>query len=149
MAKKKEKEAQVSIEGESDSIELSPEEMYAYQFADDMVLKAINEFENENSKTPFSEKLSNIRNALIWGSFTGIKMTQKYGANNMEREKQMEKHSEYMRYFAEIEKMYASELRANKISGRNNEAGMNSAFLKRIKNMTQSTVGSVVRKLND
>lgn len=127
---------------------LSPEEKSAYLLADEMVMKAISEFENEESKVPFSERVSNIRNALIWGSFTGIKMTQKYGANNPEREKQMEKHAEYMRYFAEIEKLYASELRANRISGKTNDSGMNSAFLKKIKSQNNSTVGSVVRNLN-
>ena len=113
----------------------------------DRLDRAIAEFEDETSTLTIGERVSLLRMALFWNSFDAIKKIKKYGKKHPISEDEDYKQIECMRQFKDIEKMYYSEVKTNKLLGKN-EGKVNDDFLKAIRSM-KSSIGAIVRDLKD
>lgn len=111
----------------------------------DKLDKAIAEFEDERSPLTFSERFSNLRQAFMWSAFKNIKDIKRFGKQCEMSEDEQYIQEECLKQFTILEKMYMSELRANKLEGRN-KGDIDRDWLKKIKDST-STVGSIVQNL--
>lgn len=103
--------------------------------ASEKLIKAIADFEDENSQLTLGERIDNLRTALLWNSFNSLKKGE-------EHEK-----TDIMKHFADMERMYANQIKLNKLSGKSNEK-MNDDFMKSIREM-KSSIGSIVMNLNE
>ena len=112
----------------------------------DKLDEAIAEFEDETLDLTLGERISGLRQALLWNSYHAIKRIKKFGTKHPISEEEEYKQIECMRHFKDIEKMYTSEVKANKLLGKSDDA-MNNDFLKKIKEM-KSSIGEIVRDLN-
>ena len=107
--------------------------------------KAIAEFEDETLDLSMGDRIAGLRNALMWDAYHNLKKIGKSVEKKAEEEKHID-HIERMKYFKEMEKMYVSELKMNKVLGKSND-NMDKEFLKRIKE-EKSSIGDIVRDLN-
>jgi hypothetical protein len=107
--------------------------------------RAIEQFEDETLDISMGERISGLRNALMWDAYRKLKAIGK--AKKMgEKIEEDADHIDRMKYFKDIEKMYISELKMNKITGKSND-NMDKEFLKRIKE-EKGSIGDIVRDLN-
>ncbi len=113
----------------------------------DRLDKAIEAFEDESSSLTLGDRVSLLRQALMWNAFEAIQTIKKHGKKSPISEDEEYKQVECMKQFKDIEKMYTSQLRANKISGKA-EGKMDDDFLKAIRDM-KSSVGTIIRDLNE
>lgn len=112
----------------------------------DKLDEAIAAFEDETLELTLGERISGLRQALLWNSYHAIKRIKRFGTKHPISEEEDYKQVECMRHFKDIEKMYTSEVKANKLLGKSDDA-MNNDFLKKIKEM-KSSIGDIVRDLN-
>jgi uncharacterized protein YktA (UPF0223 family) len=115
-------------------------------FMPDKLDEAIAEFEDETLDLTLGERISGLRQALLWNSYHAIKRIKKFGSKHPISEEEEYKQIECMRHFKDIEKMYTSEVKANKLLGKPDDV-MNVDFLKKIKEM-KGSMGEIVRDLN-
>lgn len=105
--------------------------------------KAVEDFEDNNSAKQIYERISDLRQALMWDSFTALKDAV---LNNTISNDQEEKREACMKYFADIERMFLSDVKANKILGGSSDK-FNNDFINKIKENRDGTLGEVVRDL--
>lgn len=106
--------------------------------------RAIEQFEDETLDISMGERISGLRNALMWDAYRKLKAIGK--AKKMgEKIEEDADHIDRMKYFKDIEKMYISELKMNKITGKSSD-NMDKEFLKRIKE-EKGSIGDIVRDL--
>jgi hypothetical protein len=111
-------------------------------FMPDKLDEAIAEFEDETLDLTLGERISGLRQALLWNSYHAIKRIKKFGSKHPISEEEEYKQIECMRHFKDIEKMYTSEVKANKLLGKSDDV-INNAFLKKIKEM-KSSIGDII-----
>jgi hypothetical protein len=107
--------------------------------------RAIEQFEDETLDISMGERISGLRNALMWDAYRKLKAIGKAKKIGEKIEEDAD-HIDRMKYFKDIEKMYISELKMNKITGKSND-NMDKEFLKRIKE-EKGSIGDIVRDLN-
>lgn len=113
----------------------------------DKLDKAIEEFEDEESGVPFSERFANLRKAFMWNAFEALKKVKKYGTKSPISAEEEYKQVEGMKQFRIIERIYESELKQAKIAGKTAE-DIDEEYLKKIKSM-KSTLSPIVRNMNE
>ena len=106
--------------------------------------RAISQFEDESLDLSMGERISILRNALMWDAYHKLKKIGKAKAKGEKIEEDQD-HIDRMKYFKDIEKMYISELKMNKITGKAND-NMDKEFLKRIKE-EKGSIGEIVRDI--
>jgi len=109
---------------------------------------AIQNFENPESELSLGERISELRDALTWAAFDRLKRIQKHGTKATISEEEEFKQIEGQKMFKQIEALYYSQLKQNKLLGKKDEEGMGKDFLKRIREQ-QGTMGSIVRNMNE
>lgn len=107
---------------------------------------AIEVFQNEDLDLNLGERVCLLRDALLWNAFTMMQRAKKQGTKGKVSEEDEFKHMECMRLFKDIEKMYYSEIKMNKASGKASEAS-GSDFMQRIKKQ-KSSIGDIVVSTN-
>ena len=112
----------------------------------DKLDEAIAQFEDETLDITLDERVSGLRQALLWNAFHAIKRIKKYGTKHPISEEEEYKQIECMKHFKEIEKMYIAQIKSNKLVGKSDDT-MNNDFLKKIKEM-KGSMGDIVRDLN-
>lgn len=109
----------------------------------DKLDKAIADFEDENLDLTLGERVSQLRDALMWNAFKAMQKIKKNGASSPISQEEEYKHTECMRYFKELEKMYISEIKFNKATGAPpDHVGYD--FIRKIKEM-KSSIGDIVQ----
>lgn len=108
---------------------------------------AIAAFEDESSDLTLGERVSILRDALMWNAFHTLKRIKKHGTKSPISEDEEYKQIECMKHFREIEKMYTSTVKMNKLLNKS-EDKVNDDFLKAIKEM-KGSMGTIVRDLKD
>lgn len=108
---------------------------------------AIAAFEDESSDLTLGERVSILRDALMWNAFHALKRIKKLGTKSPISAEEEFKQIECMKHFKEIEKMYTSTVKMNKLMGKSDDK-MNNDFLKVVKEM-KSTMGEIERRLDD
>lgn len=111
----------------------------------DRLDQAVSDFEDENSETSLSERISNLRHALMWESFSQLKNSIS-GKVTPDSEQKEIRHVTCMKYFFDIEKLYLSDIKANKVLGKTTES-LDSDFLERIKGQKGGALSEVVQVL--
>lgn len=106
--------------------------------------RAIADFENEDLDISLGERVSRLRSALMYDAYEALKRIGK-AKNKREAEAKEVDHLERMKYFKDIEKMFISEIRMNKLLGKS-EDQMNKDFLRRIKE-EKGSLGDIVRDI--
>lgn len=104
--------------------------------------KAIYDFEDVRSTKTFAERISDLRQALIWEAFASIKHLN---GEKSDQEVERENYKEIMDYFKDIEKLYANDLKLSKLTGKK-ESDMDAAFMDKLKSR-KSTMGDIVQHL--
>lgn len=105
--------------------------------------KAIADFEDESLDISLGERVSRLRSALMYNAYEALKRVGKSEDKN--RPFDEDDHLSRMKYFKDIEKMYISEIKMNKLLGKS-EDQVNKEFLKRIKE-EKSSMGDIVRDI--
>ena len=108
----------------------------------DKLDEAIADFEDETLDLTLGERISGLRQALLWNSYRAIQRIKKHGSKHPISEEEEYKQIECMKHFKDIERMYISEMKVNKIMGKSDDV-MNNEFLKKIKEM-KSSIGDIV-----
>ena len=110
--------------------------------------KAIQDFEDKNSDLTLADRISGLREALMWNAFDGIKLISKEGAKSEISEETESKQKKCMELFKILEKMYISGLKSNKIEGKSDDS-MDKEWIQKMK-QSQSSLGSIVieQKIN-
>lgn len=111
----------------------------------DRLDRAIAEFEDETSDLTLGERVSALRLALIYNAFDAIQKIKKHGKKSPISEEEEYRQIECMKHFKDIEKMYVSQARADKLMGRSDDK-INTEFLKAIRGM-KSSLQPIVRSL--
>lgn len=107
---------------------------------------AIAAFEDESSDLTLGERVSILRDALMWNAFNTLKRIKKHGTKSPISEDEEYKQIECMKHFREIEKMYTSTVKMNKLTGKS-EDKMNDEFMQAVRNM-KSTMGDIEQRLD-
>jgi hypothetical protein len=102
---------------------------------------AIDNFFDENSDLPLSQRMNELRNAFMWNAG---RLLKKIGKKEKVSEPEEYSHLEGMKFLAQMEKVYSSQLRAAKAEGKTTDQ-MDKEWLKEIKE-TKSTIGNIVRR---
>lgn len=105
---------------------------------------AIEAFQDEKSVKTLAERISGLRQALMWNALMGLQQANKDGKGlsaDLEH-----KHKMCLKYLNEIEKLYAQEVKMNKMAGIK-EDEIKFDFLTRVKNK-ESSIGGVVREIS-
>lgn len=105
--------------------------------------QAMLDFEDSESNLSFSERLSNLRKALIWNQFEMMKKIMAHGIKISVEEEYIQEQS--MKHFNNLEKMHAAEIKANKDLGKSDQE-IEDGWMKKIHEM-KSSVGSIVRTM--
>ena len=113
----------------------------------DRLDRAIRDFEDETLDIEMGERISNLRSALTWAAFERLKRIHKYGLKSPESAELDFKQTECQKQFKLIDQMYMSQLRHNKMTGKAMNDGMDSDWLKKIKEQ-KGAIGDIVRDLN-
>lgn len=117
----------------------------------DRLDKAILAFEDESSDSSMGERIANLRSALQWSAFDRLKRIKK-GSKKSPAETEADeeadmKHIECFKQFQLIEKMYISQLKLNKLTGKALDEGLDKDWLKEIKG--SNPIGSIVRSMQE
>ena len=104
--------------------------------------KAIEDFEDENSTLTLGERIAGLGEALMWNSFESIKMVNKHGSKSEINEEEEYKQEKCMKLFKELEKMYLSKLKSNKIEGKSDD-NLHREWIQKMK-QSQGSLGSIV-----
>lgn len=107
---------------------------------------AIAAFEDENEKITLGERVSILRDALMWNAFHALKRVKKHGKKSPISEEEEFKQIECMKHFKEIEKMYTSKVKMDKLMGKSDDK-VNDEFLKALREM-KSSLQPIVRNLS-
>lgn len=102
--------------------------------------KAIAAFEDENSKDTIADRLGGLRDALMWEGFDFLKKTD---SQKGIKEDDEARYLQCMKYFKEMEKMYQSKVKMDKLAGKK-ATETDKEFLSYIKEM-KDTVGDVIQ----
>ena len=105
---------------------------------------AIVAFEDEQSELTLGERISILREALMINAFEVLKRVKKYGQSSPLSDDEMYKQEQCAKQFKQIEAMYNSQLRQNKLTGKSNDK-VGKEFMDAIREM-KSSVGEIVRK---
>lgn len=111
----------------------------------DRLEKAIAEFTDDTLDLSLSVRMSNLRSAWLWKTFKYFSDIQKNGLKSKLTEEEEYKMIEGMKQFEKLERMYAAEVRAAKLEGKNSE-DVGKDWIKQLKD-TPSEIGSIVRDL--
>lgn len=107
--------------------------------------RAIRDFEDENSELSLGERISAIREALMWNAHEAMKRINQFGKKDPISEEEDYKQTECMRWFKELEKLYNSQIKMNKILGKK-ENSIDQDFIHKIKGM-KGSIGEIVREI--
>lgn len=111
----------------------------------DKLDQALAQFDDETLDITLGERISGLRQALMWNAFRTMQRVKKSGTKDPISEEEQYKQEECMKHFKIIETMYNSELKANKAAGISTEK-MNSQMLQKIKDM-KSSLGSIITNI--
>lgn len=111
----------------------------------DILNKAIAAFSDENSDLKLGDRISILRSALSEFAVERLKAIAEYGPNSKETDDLEIKNSECMKVFKVIEQMYYSQMKQNKMTGKDADEGMNKDWVKKAKEA--NTLGSIVRDM--
>lgn len=103
---------------------------------------AIEEFYNEDSDLSLGEKMSNLRNAYMRTALQAMKRINRFGTKSPISAEEQYKQEEGMKQFKLFERMFESELKANKLQGKPSE-DMDKHWLKEIRK-SRSSLGNIV-----
>lgn len=109
------------------------------------LIRAIDDFEDESLDLTLSDRIANIRNALMWAAFEGLKSISKLEEKNDEVEVFEFQQEASMKQFKIMEKLYESQIKTNKLLGKKDDK-INSDFLQALKGM-KSSLSPIVRDL--
>lgn len=104
--------------------------------------KAIEIFEDETLDLTLGERISLLREALMWNAHAAMKRINKNGLKDQLSAEEDYKQTECVKWFKELEKLYNAQLKTNKLSGKSND-NMDKDFLKKIKEQ-KSSIGDVI-----
>lgn len=99
--------------------------------------KAIELFEDENSKQSVSDRFALLRSAFMAESFS---MLKKQSEENVSDE-ELGKHEKLLEWFLQMEKIYSSGLRFSKLENRS-QRDIDEGFMSEIRKM-KSTLGEI------
>lgn len=109
--------------------------------------QAIADFEDESLELSLGERMSRLREAIMFESFEKLKRSacrrSKTKAEIKADAEEEVRHLEITKWFKELEKMYTLQLRMNKLTGKTDDI-MDKDFLIKVKE-TKSSIGDIVR----
>jgi hypothetical protein len=105
---------------------------------------AIDNFFDEQSDLSLSQRMNELRNAFMWNAG---RLLKKIGKKEKISEPEEYRHIEGMKFLAQMEKVYNSQLRAAKAEGKTTDQ-MDKEWLKEIK-IKASTISPIVRDMNE
>lgn len=103
---------------------------------------ALEQFEDETLDLSLGERMAILRDAMMWHAFKTILKVKKHGSKDPVSEDEHYKQEECMRQFSLMEKMYAAQVKNDKLLGKSQETSK-SEFLKKVKSM-KSSVGDII-----
>lgn len=104
---------------------------------------AIKNFEDPQNTATLGERISALGEALMWNAFDALKKIKKEGTKAKISDEAEFKHTECLKLFKEMEKLYAYQTKMNKMLGKK-EDKINNDFLEQLKKLKDS-IGDVVR----
>ena len=107
--------------------------------------KAIADFEDETLELSLGERISGLRQALLFVQFEKIKSVNSRAKVLAEDDERV---IEITKWFKELEKLYTLQLRMNKITGKSEDSKSDNEWLKKYKE-SNSSLGSIVRNMNE
>lgn len=108
----------------------------------DRLDEAIAHFADETLDLTLGERISLLRDALMWNAYQALARIKKHGTKNPLSEEEEYKQEECMKHFKIMEKMYESQIKANKMSGKTQES-MKMEFMNQIKEI-KSSIGDII-----